>query len=159
MTRKKRHKAESKQSNDSQIALLSSPTDAKREACRTDFAVRYNGVLPKVTFLPANETFEFESGQLPYKSHGKPESLLDVAMNFGFHLEHACGGSCACTTCHVVVKQGVDNLSEMEDDEFDRVEQASDFQLNSRLGCQAIVKGDVTVNIPAWNRNYVSEGH
>jgi 2Fe-2S ferredoxin len=122
-------------------------------------SVRYNGVLPKVTFLPANETFEFESGKLPYKNHGKPESLLDVAMNFGFHLEHACGGSCACTTCHVVVKQGVDNLSAMEDDEFDRVEQASDFQLNSRLGCQAIVKGDVTVHIPAWNRNYVSEGH
>jgi 2Fe-2S ferredoxin len=121
--------------------------------------LRYTGVLPKVTFLPANETFEFESGKLPYKSHGKPESLLDVAMNFGFHLEHACGGSCACTTCHVVVKKGVDNLSPMDDDEFDRVEQASDFQLNSRLGCQAIVKGDVTVHIPAWNRNYVSEGH
>jgi len=121
--------------------------------------VRYNGVLPKVTFLPANETFEFESGKLPYKNHGKPGSLLDVAMNFGFHLEHACGGSCACTTCHVVVKQGTDNLSPMDDDEFDRVEQASDFQLNSRLGCQAIVKGDVTVHIPAWNRNYVSEGH
>lgn len=115
--------------------------------------------MPKVTFLPANETFEFESGKLPYKNHGKPGSLLDVAMNFGFHLEHACGGSCACTTCHVVVKQGTDNLSPMEDDEFDRVEQASDFQLNSRLGCQAIVKGDVTVHIPAWNRNYVSEGH
>ena len=117
--------------------------------------------MPKVTFLPANETFEFELDKLPYKNHGKPGSLLDVAMNFGFHLEHACGGSCACTTCHVVVKDGVDNLTPMEDDEFDRVEQASDFQLNSRLGCQAVVngKGDVTVHIPAWNRNYVSEGH
>ena len=80
-------------------------------------------------------------------------------MNNGFHLEHACGGNCACTTCHVVVKQGMNNLSEMEDDEMDRVEQAADFQLNSRLGCQAVVKGDVTVNIPDWNRNYVSEGH
>ena len=58
----------------------------------------------------------------------------------------------------MVVKQGVDNLSPMDDDEFDRVEQASDFQLNSRLGCQAIVQGDVTVSIPAWNRNYISEG-
>jgi 2Fe-2S ferredoxin len=50
----------------------------------------------------------------------------------------------------------------MDDDEMDRVEQAADFQLNSRLGCQAVVKdggGDVTVNIPDWNRNYVSEGH
>ena len=62
--------------------------------------------MPKVTFLPANETFEYETGKLPYKGHGRPESLLDVAMNFGFHLEHACGGSCACTTCHVVAKAG-----------------------------------------------------
>jgi ferredoxin, 2Fe-2S len=115
--------------------------------------------VPKVTFLPAGETFEFEPGQLPYKGHGKPESILDVAMNNGFHLEHACGGSCACTTCHVVVKQGDANLSEMEDDELDRVEQAADYQLKSRLGCQAVVKGDVVVNIPEWNRNYVSEGH
>ena len=123
------------------------------------YSGRYNRDVPKVTFLPAGETFEFESGKLPYKDHGRPESLLDVAMNNGFHLEHACGGSCACTTCHVVVKEGMNNLSEMEDDEMDRVEQAADFQLNSRLGCQAVVKGDVTVNIPDWNRNYVSEGH
>jgi ferredoxin, 2Fe-2S len=115
-------------------------------------------LVPKVTFLPAGETFEFESGKLPYKGHGLPESLLDVAMNFGFHLEHACGGNCACTTCHVVVKQGDQNLSEIEDDELDRVEQAADFQVNSRLGCQAVVKGDVVVEIPAWNRNYISEG-
>jgi 2Fe-2S ferredoxin len=53
----------------------------------------------------------------------------------------------------------MENLSPVDDDEFDRVEQASDFQLNSRLGCQAIVKGDVTVHIPDWNRNYVSEKH
>jgi 2Fe-2S ferredoxin len=59
----------------------------------------------------------------------------------------------------VVVKQGAENLSEMEDDEMDRVEQAADYQLASRLGCQAVVKGDVTVLIPDWNRNYVSEGH
>jgi 2Fe-2S ferredoxin len=46
----------------------------------------------------------------------------------------------------------------MEDDELDRVEQAADFQVGSRLGCQAVVKDDVTVEIPAWNRNYISEG-
>src|SRR6266700_7036021 len=109
-------------------------------------------LVPRVTFLPANETFEFEKGKLPYKGHGKPNSLLDVAMNFGFHLEHACGGSCACTTCHVVVKEGQKFLSEMDDDEMDRVEQAADFQLNSRLGCQAVIQGgkdaEVTVTIP-----------
>jgi len=125
----------------------------------SEIFARYNRDVPKVTFLPANQTFEFEAGKLPYKEHGKRGSLLDVAMNFGFPLEHACGGSCACTTCHVVVKSGAENLSEMEDDEMDRVEQAADFQLHSRLGCQAVVNGDVTVYIPEWNRNYVSEGH
>ena len=55
-------------------------------------------------------------------------------------------------------RRGMEKLSEMDDDEVDRVEQASDFQLNSRLGCQAVVKGDVVVTIPEWNRNYVSEG-
>ncbi|MBL8218504.1 MAG: 2Fe-2S iron-sulfur cluster binding domain-containing protein [Bryobacterales bacterium] len=114
--------------------------------------------MPKVTFLPANETFTFESGKLPYSDHGQPESLLDVAMHFGFHLEHACGGSCACTTCHVWVKQGEANLSEMTDEEQDRLDTAADVNLHSRLGCQAVVKGDVVVEIPAWNRNYVSEG-
>lgn len=114
--------------------------------------------MPKVTFLPSEDTFEFEPGQLKYKEHGKPGSLLDIALNFGFHLEHACGGNNACTTCHVVVKKGENNLSEIDDDELDRVETAADYQLNSRLGCQCVVSGDVTVEIPAWNRNYISEG-
>ncbi len=111
-----------------------------------------------MTFVNIGRTVEFEPGELPYDEHGKPESLLDVALNFGIQLEHACGGSCACTTCHVVVKQGDDNLSPADDDELDRLDMAADLTLHSRLGCQAIVKGDVTVEIPAWNRNYVSEG-
>jgi len=79
--------------------------------------LRYNEVVPKVTFLPEGRTVEFESGSLPYGEHGKPESLLDVAEHFDIHLEHACGGSCACTTCHVIVKDGTDgNLTEMDDD-------------------------------------------
>ena len=114
--------------------------------------------MPKVTFLNLDKTVEFEHGKLPYAEHGKPESLLDIALNNGIQLEHACGGNCACTTCHVIVKQGKDNLSELEDDEFDRVEMAADYQLESRLGCQAVVTGDVAVEIPTWNRNYVSEG-
>ena len=114
--------------------------------------------MPKVTFTNLDQTVEFESGKLPYADHGKPESILDVALNNGIQLEHACGGSCACTTCHIVVKQGDENLSEAEDDELDRLDMAAGLTLHSRLGCQAIVKGDVTVEIPSWNRNYVSEG-
>jgi len=114
--------------------------------------------VPKVTFLPIGKTVEFESGKLPYKDHGQPESLLDIALNCGVHLEHACGGNNACTTCHVVVKQGAELLNEMDDDEADRIETAADLQLASRLGCQAVVRGDVTVEIPSWNRNYISEG-
>ena len=115
--------------------------------------------MPKVTFTNVDRTVEFESGKLPYQHHGKPESLLDIALNFGIQLEHACGGSCACTTCHVHMKSGPEaNVSPMDDDEFDRVEQAGDYTLQSRLGCQAVVTGDVVVEIPSWNRNYVSEG-
>jgi 2Fe-2S ferredoxin len=58
----------------------------------------------------------------------------------------------------VIVKAGEQNLSEMEDDEADRVETAAGLTLHSRLGCQCVVRGDVTVLIPDWNRNYVSEG-
>ena len=110
----------------------------------------------RVTFLPEGKTVK-----LPYKDHGKPESLLDVALNHGVFLDHACGGNCACTTCHVHVKEGADLLSEIDDDEADRMETAADLQLNSRLGCQSIVQkpGTIVVEIPAWNRNYVSEGH
>jgi ferredoxin, 2Fe-2S len=114
--------------------------------------------VPKVTFLPENKTFEFESGNLPYDHHGKPESVLDIALNNKFDLEHACGGSCACTTCHIIVREGMENLSEADDDELDRLDMAPGLTLRSRLGCQAVVTGDVTVEIPEWNRNYISEG-
>jgi 2Fe-2S ferredoxin len=58
----------------------------------------------------------------------------------------------------VKIKEGMANVSEMEDDEADRLDQAADLSLNSRLGCQCVVKGDVVLEIPSWNRNYVSEG-
>ncbi len=114
--------------------------------------------MPKVSFLPANVTVEFDPETMPYKEHGKPGSLLDVALNFGIELEHACGGNCACTTCHVIVREGEANLSEMEEDEADRLDLAAGLTLHSRLACQCVVHGDVVVEIPSWNRNYVSEG-
>lgn len=114
--------------------------------------------MPKVTFLPENITIDYDPATMPYSEHGKKGSLLDIALNNELHLEHACGGSCACTTCHVIVRSGDTNLSEADDDELDRVEQAAGLTLHSRLGCQCVVSGDVTVEIPNWNRNYVSEG-
>ena len=108
--------------------------------------------MPRVTFLPSNVTVEFES--LPYRGHGRPRSILDVALNSGVALEHACGGSCACTTCLVIVHQGEANLSPIEDDEADRLDLAAGLTLHSRLACQAVVNGDVTVEVPTWSRNY-----
>lgn len=117
--------------------------------------------MPKVTFIlrdKTKRTVEFEHGRLEYHGHGLPESFLDIAMNFGIPLEHACGGSCACTTCHLVIRKGMENLSEMEDSEADRLDTAWDLTTMSRLGCQAVIKGDVVVEFPMYTRNYVQEG-
>ena len=116
--------------------------------------------MPKVTFIIDGEkqTVEFEHGSLEYSHHGLEESFLDVAKNFDIPLEHACGGSCACTTCHLYIVKGERNLSEPEDNELDRLDTAWDLRTNSRLGCQAVIKGDVTVEFPMYTRNYVQEG-
>src|SRR5688500_15592911 len=116
--------------------------------------------MPKVTFIKDGKetTVEFEQGKLPFHEHGLPGSFLDVAMNFGIPLEHACGGSCACTTCHLFIVQGEQNLSSMEDNEADRLDTAWDLRTNSRLGCQAVIKGDVVAEFPLYTRNYVQEG-
>ena len=116
--------------------------------------------MPKVTFIIDGETktVEFEHGTLPYSNHGKPESFLDVSKHFDLGLEHACGGNCACTTCHVVIRQGAQNLSEMQDDEADRLDTAWDLTPDSRLGCQAVIAGDVVCELPMYTRNYVQEG-
>ena len=74
--------------------------------------------------------------------------MATVYLAHDIALEHNCGGSCACTTCHVVVREGEDNLSPMEQDEEDRLDTAEGLTLHSRLGCQAIVRGDVVVEIP-----------
>jgi 2Fe-2S ferredoxin len=105
----------------------------------------------KVKFLRSNSepvTVEYEPGVTPYHEHGKEGSLLDIALNFGVNLEHSCGGNCACTTCHVIVKQGEENLTEMDEDEEDRLYMADGLTLHSRLGCQCVVTGDITVEIP-----------
>ena len=103
--------------------------------------------IHRVTFMPANKTIEVDDEQYPLADHGKPGSLLDIALAHGIELEHNCGGSCACTTCHVIVKEGEANLSDMQEDEEDRLDTAEGLTIHSRLGCQAVVRGDVVVEI------------
>ena len=116
--------------------------------------------MPKVTFIVDGEAriLEVDLASLPYSHHGVQGSLLDIAKNLDIPLEHACGGSCACTTCHVVVREGEQNLSGMQDEEADRLDTAWDVTPHSRLGCQAVVRGDVVCEIPMYTRNYVQEG-
>lgn len=89
----------------------------------------------------------------------KGEHLLEVALEHGINIEHACGGVCACSTCHVYIEQGEDSLSEPTEAEEDRVEEAPGLQRNSRLSCQCDIVGDgpIVVRVPAWNRNAVKE--
>jgi 2Fe-2S ferredoxin len=100
-----------------------------------------------VTFLPANVTVEVDDKDFPYGNHGRPGSLLDVALHHGIRLDHKCGGHCACTTCHVVVRDGEENLSPLELDEEGRLDAAPGLTRRSRLGCQAVVQGDVVVEV------------
>jgi 2Fe-2S ferredoxin len=75
-------------------------------------------------------------------------SILETALANDIELEHACGGFCACTTCHVIVKQGGDNLSEMQFDEEDKLDLCEGVTMHSRLGCQSRIQGDIVVDIP-----------
>ena len=118
--------------------------------------------MPRIRVLfesgEPERVIEFE-GSGPFSHDGEPGSILDVLLGHGIHLEHACGGHCACTTCHVIVKEGDHNLSEMQECEEDELDQAPGLTPHSRLGCQAVVKGDVTVLIPKYTINQVSGGH
>ncbi|MBM4114104.1 MAG: 2Fe-2S iron-sulfur cluster binding domain-containing protein [Phycisphaerae bacterium] len=90
---------------------------------------------------------------------GEGESLLEIALDNGINIEHACGGVCACSTCHVYVESGMKELAESTEAEEDRVEEAPAIQRNSRLACQCELKGKgpIVVRVPAWNRNAIKE--
>lgn len=112
--------------------------------------------MPTITFLPHEEicpegmTIEAETG----------ESIVDVALAHGIEIEHACEKSCACTTCHVIVRQGFDDLEEATDDEEDMLDKAWGLEPESRLGCQARVGDeDLVIEIPKYTINMVSENH
>src|SRR5580704_9714139 len=116
----------------------------------------------KITFLPAGKTIEVDPAQLPYGRTGLPGSILDIALEAAhLSLDHSCGGVCACSTCHVIVRQGLESCNEPNEDELDQLEEARGLTTESRLGCQCVPNGtcDVVVEVPGWNRNLVQEGH
>ena len=75
-------------------------------------------------------------------------TILEAALAGGIEIEHNCGGNCACSTCHVIVESGIENLTETSDDEEEMLFVATGLTLDSRLACQARIKGDVAVRIP-----------
>lgn len=92
------------------------------------------------------------------------QSFLEIAEAQEFDLDHACGGVCACSTCHVKILAGSDALNQASEDEEDQLDEARDVELTSRLGCQARIErspqgGVIEVEIPAWNVNLVKEAH
>jgi 2Fe-2S ferredoxin len=115
----------------------------------------------RITFLPLEQTIEVDPDKVPYGRTGLPGSILDIALSHDIDLDHACGGVCACSTCHVIIHQGMKSLNEPTDDELDMVEQAPGVTADSRLACQSVPDGtmDVVVEVPSWNRNLVKEGH
>lgn len=112
--------------------------------------------MPQIVFLPHHEicpdgaVIEAEKG----------ESICAAALRHGIKIEHACEMSCACTTCHVVVREGVDSLNEMDDLEADMLDKAWGLEPDSRLSCQALVDDeDLVVEIPKYTINHASEKH
>lgn len=113
----------------------------------------------RVIFENVGKTVEVDPS-MPAHGTGLPGSILDIALGAGVEIDHACGGVCACATCHVYVKQGMSSCSEATENELDMLELAPDLKPNSRLSCQCIPNGeeDIVVTIPDWNRNLVREG-
>jgi len=92
------------------------------------------------------------------------QSILEAAQAQDFDLDHACGGACACSTCHIKITAGSECFAEASEEELDQLDDARDVDLDSRLGCQARLlrlpdSGVVQISIPSWNVNAVQEGH
>jgi 2Fe-2S ferredoxin len=113
----------------------------------------------KITFMPEGKVIEVDPLDMPTSATGLPGSILDIALASDIDIDHACGGVVACSTCHVIVEQGLGTCNESTDDEEDQLEKAPGLTPRSRLSCQCVPNGrqDITVLIPNWNRNSVRE--
>jgi len=112
-----------------------------------------------ITFLPGGEQVEVDPAELPYSRDGQQGSVLEIALGHEIDIDHACGGVCACSTCHVIFREGGETCNEPGDDELDQLDNAPGLEPESRLACQAVPDGscDVVVEVPSWNRNMVKE--
>jgi len=106
-------------------------------------------VLPHVELCPEGTVIDAQKGV----------SICDSLLDNGIEIEHACEKSCACTTCHVVVRDGFESLSEATETEDDLLDKAWGLEPTSRLSCQALMGSqDVVVEIPKYSINMVKEG-
>jgi ferredoxin, 2Fe-2S len=107
-------------------------------------------ILPHPTYCPEGRAIEAPAGT----------SVCEALLENGIAIEHACEMSCACTTCHVVVKDGLASLGEIDEAEEDLLDRAWGLTPTSRLSCQAILSNaDVTIEIPRYTINHARENH
>ncbi|MGZ3182908.1 MAG: ISC system 2Fe-2S type ferredoxin [Telluria sp.] len=107
-------------------------------------------ILPHEKLCPEGAVIEAPAGQ----------SVCDALLANDIDIEHACEKSCACTTCHVIVREGFGSLNEATETEEDMLDKAWGLEAESRLSCQAIVAGeDLVVEIPKYTINHASENH
>ena len=107
-------------------------------------------ILPHPEYCPEGASLKAQRG----------DSICETLLENGIPIEHACEMSCACTTCHVVVREGFGSLNEMDESEEDLLDRAWGLEPNSRLSCQAIVAdADLVVEIPKYSINHAKEKH
>ncbi|MBI3381014.1 ISC system 2Fe-2S type ferredoxin [Aquabacterium sp.] len=107
-------------------------------------------ILPHATLCPQGKEITAAPGT----------SICEALLENHVEIEHACDMSAACTTCHVIVREGFNSLNEMDEVEEDLLDKAWGLEPNSRLSCQAIVAGqDLTVEIPKYTINHARENH
>jgi 2Fe-2S ferredoxin len=112
--------------------------------------------MPIITVLPNSECCP-EGARI---EAGVGTSICRALLDAGIEIEHACELSCACTTCHVVVREGFESLGEIEESEEDLLDRAWGLEPQSRLSCQALLADrDVTVDIPKYTINHAKEKH